>query len=114
MELLRGLWVGFGDKRPKLRIVHHEAPMSPEDRKKPKRSILSPTWTLRNTPSLGFFLTLSIKIAQKPYIMGSLGPKALKYESFEGKGNMSAVYKSSKRWDFRSRQSLYGAWNQDT
>ena len=32
-------------------------------------------------------LTLSIKIAQKPYIMGSSGPKALKYESFEGKGN---------------------------
>ena len=30
--------------------------------------------------------TLSIKIAQKPYIIGSLGPKALKYESFEGKG----------------------------
>ena len=28
--------------------------------------------------------TLSIKIAQKPYIIGSLGPKALKYESFEG------------------------------
>ena len=32
-------------------------------------------------------LTLSIKIAQKPYIMnGVFGPKALKYESFEGKG----------------------------
>ena len=30
--------------------------------------------------------TLSIKIAQKPYIIVSLGPKALKYESFEGKG----------------------------
>ena len=30
--------------------------------------------------------TLSIKIAQKPYIIGFLGPKALKYESFEGKG----------------------------
>ena len=30
--------------------------------------------------------TLSIKIAQKPYIIGSLGPEALKYESFEGKG----------------------------
>ena len=28
--------------------------------------------------------TLSIKIAQKPYIIGSLGPKALKYESLEG------------------------------
>ena len=33
-------------------------------------------------------LTLSIKIAQKPYIIGSLGPKALKYESFEGKGKV--------------------------
>ena len=31
-------------------------------------------------------ITLSIKIAQKPDIIGSLGPKALKYESFEGKG----------------------------
>ena len=31
-------------------------------------------------------LTLSIKIAQKPYIIGSLGRKALKYESFEGEG----------------------------
>ena len=30
--------------------------------------------------------TLSIKIAQKPYITGSLGPKASKYRSFEGKG----------------------------
>ena len=28
----------------------------------------------------------SIKIAPKPYMIGSLGPKALKYESFEGKG----------------------------
>ena len=34
----------------------------------------------------GLRFTLSIKIAQKPYIIGSLGPKALKYESFEGKG----------------------------
>ena len=31
-------------------------------------------------------LTLSITIAQKPYIIGSLGPKALKYESFDAKG----------------------------
>ena len=30
--------------------------------------------------------TLSIKIAHKPYIIGSLGPKALKYESFDAKG----------------------------
>ena len=30
--------------------------------------------------------SLSIKIAQKPCIVGSLGPKALKHESFEGKG----------------------------
>ena len=29
-------------------------------------------------------VSLSIKIAQRPYIIGSLGPKALKYESFEG------------------------------
>ena len=31
-------------------------------------------------------LTLSIKIAQKRFIIGSLGPKALKYESFDAKG----------------------------
>ena len=31
-------------------------------------------------------ISLSIKIAQKPYIMGSLGPKALRSESFEAKG----------------------------
>ena len=36
-------------------------------------------WTMKS-------LTLSIKIGQKPYIIGSLGPKALIYESFEGKG----------------------------
>ena len=29
---------------------------------------------------------ISIKVAQKPSIIGSLGPKASKYESFEGKG----------------------------
>ena len=29
--------------------------------------------------------TRSINIAQKPHIIGSLGPKALKYEPFEGK-----------------------------
>ena len=33
------------------------------------------------------FITLSIKIDQKLYIIGSLGPKALKYESFDAKGN---------------------------
>ena len=26
-------------------------------------------------------------LASKPYIIGSLGPKAFKYESFEGKGS---------------------------
>ena len=34
-------------------------------------------------------LALSIKIAQQPYIIGSLGPKALTYESFEGNGYRS-------------------------
>ena len=33
---------------------------------------------------MGF--SLSIKIAQRPYTVGSLGPKALKYESFDAKG----------------------------
>ena len=36
-------------------------------------------------------MTLSIKIAQKPYIIGSLGPKALKYESFDAKGDRTKV-----------------------
>ena len=36
--------------------------------------------------SLCVHLSLSINIAQKPYIIGSLGPKALKYESLEGQG----------------------------
>ena len=30
--------------------------------------------------------SLSIKIAQKPYIIGSLGPKAVKCESFDARG----------------------------
>ena len=34
----------------------------------------------------GLGLTLSIKIDEKPYIIGSLGPKALKDESLEGTG----------------------------
>ena len=33
--------------------------------------------------------TLRLKIAQKPYIAWSLGPKALKYESLEPKGKES-------------------------
>ena len=38
-----------------------------------------------------FNVTLGINIAQNPYITGSLGPKALKYESFEGKGKCQVV-----------------------
>ena len=34
-------------------------------------------------------LPLSVRIAQKPSIVGSLGPTALKYESSEGKGTSS-------------------------
>ena len=34
----------------------------------------------------GLGSTLRIKIAQKPYTIGSLGPKALKHTSFEGEG----------------------------
>ena len=42
---------------------------------------------LRPSGLQGFWgLSLSIKIAQKPYIIGSWGPKALKYESFDAKG----------------------------
>ena len=33
-------------------------------------------------------LTLRLKIAQKPYIVWSLGPEALKYESLEPKGKV--------------------------
>ena len=32
-------------------------------------------------------LTLRLKIAQKPYVVWSLGPKALKHESLEPLGN---------------------------
>ena len=39
-----------------------------------------------NFPYLAETLTLRLKIAQKPYIVWSLGPKALKYESLEPKG----------------------------
>ena len=41
-------------------------------------------------------LPLSIKIAQKPCIIGSLGSKALKYESFEGKGTRVAALVPTK------------------
>ena len=39
------------------------------------------------------FVTLRLKIAQKPYIVWSLGSKALKYESLEpwGKGAMKVL-----------------------
>ena len=41
---------------------------------------------IRRRPFIRYEITLSIKIAQKPYIIGSLGPKALKYESLDAKG----------------------------
>ena len=43
---------------------------------------------LARTPRRTFVIaqTLGLKIAEKPYIIGSLGPKALKYESFDAKG----------------------------
>ena len=34
-----------------------------------------------------YIIGLGVEIAQKPYILGLLGPKALKYESFEGKSS---------------------------
>ena len=34
---------------------------------------------------MSFCIPLSSNIAQKPYIIGSLGPEALKYESFDSK-----------------------------
>ena len=40
---------------------------------------------------LGWFITLSINIAPESYIIVSLGPKALEYESFEGKGIFGVV-----------------------
>ena len=36
-------------------------------------------------PKSATFNTLSIKVAKKPYIIGSLDPKALTCESFESK-----------------------------
>ena len=56
-------------------------------------------------------LTLSIKIAQKPYRIGSLGPKALKYESFEGKGKAlrPKLFESFEHLDLRPGL-LRGSW----
>ena len=53
-----------------------------QPRKKPESPILCIDVT-------GTVLSLSIKIAQKPYTLGSLGPRALRSESFEGKGKDS-------------------------
>ena len=46
-------------------------------------------WLVGFMQGLGFRnIALSIKITQKPCIIGSLGPKALKHESFEVKGRV--------------------------
>ena len=37
-------------------------------------------------------IALSIKTAQKPYIIGALGPKAFRYESLDAKGRVLAIY----------------------
>ena len=52
-------------------------------------------------------VTLSINIAQKPYIIGSLGPKALNYESFDakGEGGGQALSFKSQRWKVESTQT---------
>ena len=42
-------------------------------------------------------LTLRLKIAQKPYTVWSLGPKALKYESLEPKGYRASGFKVQSR-----------------
>ena len=44
---------------------------------------------------MSFCIPLSSNIAQKPYVIGSLGPEALKYESFDSKG--PAVYPFCRR-----------------
>ena len=38
-----------------------------------------------------FGLTIRLKIAQKPCMIGSLGTNAFKYEAFEGKGKGPCV-----------------------
>ena len=38
--------------------------------------------TKSDAGGLGFGQTIKLKIAQKPYIVWSLGPKALNYESY--------------------------------
>ena len=60
-------------------------------RRSPENSIgnhLGPysTSSLRRFEIKWLSLSLRLKIAQKPYIVWSLGPKALKYESLEPKG----------------------------
>ena len=49
-------------------------------------NLASKSKPLRPKPLSPEPLTLSIKLAQRPYMIVSLGPKALKYESFDGKG----------------------------
>ena len=45
-----------------------------------------PGFLLRSVTSLSYHITLGIKTAQKPYIVWSLGPKALMHESLDSWG----------------------------
>ena len=47
--------------------------------------------TLNSITRIPLTLPLSIKIAQNPHVIGSFGAKALKYESFEGKGIIAST-----------------------
>ena len=49
----------------------------------------TPLETLETLTAKTRTLSLSIKIAQRSYIIGSLGPKSLNSESFEGTGSGS-------------------------
>ena len=50
--------------------------------------------------------SFSIKIAQKPYTIGSSGPKALKYESFEGRGFRAPTTELGSHTAFATRRRL--------
>ena len=63
--------------------LHPEKARSSAPLEFPRRSILE---RFRGISGLRIFnVTFGINIAQNPYTIGSLGPKALKYKSFEGK-----------------------------
>ena len=59
-----------------------------------------------NQTSETLFHSLGIKIAQKPCIIGSLGPRALKYDSFEGKGSSLETRSPGRKTRFPTKAGI--------